>query len=536
MDSALRDEADREGSPGVAADSTEGVFTEPAADAAPAPDDSIPTRPGGAGMAANFASLATSQLITWALALAWTFVVPRMLGPESLGILVLATSLTSLVAVALSFLSREYVVREMVRNVHGARSLLLAALVTRAAVVPLIFLACFVYGRVADLTGVAMTVLYLIAGAASATMLTDPALATFQATERMRYIAYADVFNKSLNTLGAIVLVLTGLGVVAVASFTFAVAAFVLCLALWWAHRVLGGLRGRPAPLRPALRGARSYWFVSVFYVGYLWADGFLLGVLAPAEVVGWYGAATRLFTTMMFVATLIGTVSLPRLVVAHERGDDALLWEARRPFEWAVILGLPIGVGMACLAEGIIGLLYGTAFLPAAPALELLGLSIPFMYANIIVGQVFIAAGRPRRIVTMLSVAAVINLVLNLLLIPLTQERYGNGAIGAGIALLATEVVQFGIGTALLGRRLMARTTVGRLARTGLATAGMAVVLVLLGGASLLLALVAGVASFVVLMLLLRVPTPHERAMVARLGSAILGRFPTRQDSRRSP
>ena len=467
-------------------------------------------------VARNIVSLATSQAITWGLALLWTFFVPRLIGPEQMGVLTIATSVTALVAVVLGITTKEFLVREIVSNRSSASGLLTLALVLRLAILPVVYLTALVYAHVAELDDRATTVLYVVAAATVCTLLAEPALATFQATERMQFIAYTDVTNKSLQTLGGVLLAAAGFGAISLAGLGLGVALFTLVMALWWAHRLIG-LRARPAAALPVIRRAAPYWFVAVFYVGYLWADAVLLGVLATPEVVGWYGAATRLFTTMMFVAVIISTASLPRLVAAHARSAEELYLAARRPFEWVLILGLPMGVGLTCTAGSVVRLLYGAEYSGAAPALAILGLCLPVMYVNIQIAQVFVASGRPLVMGRILAAAAVFNVAANLLLIPYTGQHWGNGAIGAATALLLTELCQAVLAVAIVGRRLLGRATVLRVAKAAAAAGGMAALLTALPTMPLPLEILLGASCFLGLVVLLRLPAPDEVATARR-------------------
>lgn len=461
-------------------------------------------------LGANVAALATGQLITWTLTLLWTFTVPRLLGPEAIGLVVIATSLSSLVTVVLSFTTRDFLVREMVSEPSGARRLLSTALLTRAAAIPLGFLAATVYGHVAGLDSQAMAVIYITAAATGCAVLMDVALATFQASERMQYIAYTDVGSKSLNTLGSVLLALAGFGIVAVSSFGVLVAVLALGVALRWAHRLVG-LGARPAPVGQVLRKASPYWLISVLFMTYVWSDGFLLGILVPTEVVGWYGAATRLFTTMGFVAVIVTTASLPRMIAAHAESPDRMFAVARQPLEWVVIAGLPLGVGMACIANDLVPFLYGPDYANSVIPLVILTLGLPLTYVNIVANQVFIASGRPRMTAWLLATASVFNIAFNLVLIPLSQERLGNGAIGAAAALLLTEILQVAMSMAIIGRRLLSRTTLLRLGSATLAAAGMAAVVTLADPTPLAIQVLLGAVAYVGLGIVLRVPTSGE-------------------------
>ncbi|MGB7963882.1 MAG: flippase [Propionicimonas sp.] len=467
----------------------------------------------GRSLGANVATLATSQLITWTLTLLWTFIVPRLLGPQAIGLLVIATSLASLVTVVLSFMTRDFLVREIVSDRAGVNRLVSTALLTRAAAIPLGFVAATVYGHIAGLDREAMAVMYLTAAATGCVILMDVALATFQASERMQYIAYTDVGSKSLNTLGGVLLALTGFGIVAVSSFSVLVAALALGVALWWAHRLVG-LGARPAPAIQVLRKAGPYWLISVLFVAYVWTDGFLLGILVPTEVVGWYGAATRLFTTMGFVAVIVATASLPRMIAAHAESPDRMFAAARQPFEWVFIAGLPLGVGMACTANDLVPFLYGHDYANSVIPLVILSLGLPLTYVNTVAAQVFIASGRPNMIAWLLATASAFNIALNLMLIPLTQEQWGNGAIGAAASLFLTEVVQVCMCMAIIGRKLMSRPALVRLGSAALAAAGMAAAVTLTDAAPLAIQVLLGAVTFVGLCLLLRVPKTSESEM----------------------
>jgi O-antigen/teichoic acid export membrane protein len=252
--------------------------------------------------------------------------------------------------------------------------------------------------------------------------------------------------------------------------------------------------------------------------VAYVLVDGLLLGVMAPTEVVGWYGAATRLFTTLGFVAVIVTTASLPRMITAHAESPERMYAAARAPFEWVVLAGLPLGVGLACVAHDLVPLLYGPEYVNAVVPLVILALGLPLTYVNTVAAQMFVAAGRPTMIVWLLSTASVINVGLNVVLIPLAQDRAGNGAIGAAAALVVTEIIQVTMCMAVLGRSLLIRATLVRIGSAALASAVMAGVVILSGAAPLLIQVLLGAITFTVICLLLRLPTSQEIEAAQRI------------------
>src|SRR5207237_1334845 len=103
---------------------------------------------------------------------------------------------------------------------------------------------------------------------------------------------------------------------------------------------------------------------------------------------------------------------------------------------------------------------------------LVVLGLCIPPMYLNIMQGQILIAMNRQANWTWVMAGTTVVNPLFNLALIPWTQHRYGNGAIGAGISLLLTELICIAAGFVMIGRHVFDSGTVRRTV-IGTASAG---------------------------------------------------------------
>jgi O-antigen/teichoic acid export membrane protein len=222
------------------------------------------------------------------------------------------------------------------------------------------------------------------------------------------------------------------------------------------------------------LRESVAYWAFGLFFMIYLWIDSVLLSLLTRSEVVGWYGVPMRLFQTLMFLPVLLSTAWLPRLVSAYQDSPKRLNKEARAPIELALLLSAPICAGTAILAAPAIHLLYGPAYDNSVPVLIILGLCIPPMYLNIMLNQVLVAAKRQVVWTWVMAGATVVNPVLNLVLIPVTENRYGNGAIGASLSLLLTEALIVVAGFVMVGREVLDRVLVRRAVLLALGGGGM--------------------------------------------------------------
>ena len=180
-------------------------------------------------------------------------------------------------------------------------------------------------------------------------------------------------------------------------------------------------------------------------------SDRFLIGWLVDASASGLYAASYDLPSHVLTVIFMIINLAAYPLAVRalEEAGPEAAVQQLRRNLILLLGLGLPSTVGLALLSPGIATLLLGAEFRPTALAvmpwvavaallanLKTVYFDLAFQLGQHTLGQVWV-----------LGTAAIINLVLNLLLIPTL------GAVGAALATLVAYVAGLGL-SAWFGRR----------------------------------------------------------------------------------
>jgi O-antigen/teichoic acid export membrane protein len=412
----------------------------------------------------NMTVLAAGQLITWTMTLLWTLVVPRKLGPSGLGTVMAAWSITGIFGIVLGMGTKNYLVRLTVVDPDAAPRGIGTTLVARTLLSPLVFGAAVAYGEAVHWNHEGKIVLYLAAAATVFVQIAEPLQAGFQAAERMEYLAYSDIISKSGQGLVGIVVVLLGAGTIGVTACMAVMSALVVLLDLQWMRgRFRIDVRTSVRQIAAVTRGSLSYWAFGVFFMLYLWIDFVMLSLLTREEVVGWYSVPTRLFQTLMFLPVVVSTAWLPRFVRGFAQGGDELGKAARQPVVLVLLLSLPIAAFAAVAAHPVIHLLYGSAYNHAVPVMALLALSIPPMYLNIMLSYVLVAMDRQSSWTWVMVVTTIVNPIFNIVLIPYTQHRYGNGAIGAAVALALTELVVVGLGARLVGRMIFDAATIRR-------------------------------------------------------------------------
>ena len=203
-------------------------------------------------------------------------------------------------------------------------------------------------------------------------------------------------------------------------------------------------------------------------------SDRLLLAWLFDENAVGLYSAGYDLvFQSLTLLLTIINTAAYPLAVKAMEHGGEA---QARKQLahngELIVAAALAGAVGLVVLAPAILTLFIGEAFRPGAAAI------LPMIAAASALSGIkayhfdiaFHLGKRSHTLVWIAALAAVINVILNLLLIPLL------GIAGAAWATLIAYSAAL-LASALIGRRLYGMPPVPPILGKGVVVAGFAAV-----------------------------------------------------------
>lgn len=207
-------------------------------------------------------------------------------------------------------------------------------------------------------------------------------------------------------------------------------------------------------------------------------SDLIFLRVFRGRETVGHYNSAYQLISFLQNVATAFSWSLLPQLtkVLADRERREALYHGSAAQ---VVAVGLPIAVGGHFVAANLIRVVYGAEYEPAGWPLAILVLSIPFTLSKEIDLVALVASGRQRAVMKMTAAAMIVNLALNVALIP----RWGIG--GAAVATMTTEVARAGFAALWVRSAEFPWTPPRRFGKSALAATVMGVALWALGDRS---------------------------------------------------
>lgn len=176
-------------------------------------------------------------------------------------------------------------------------------------------------------------------------------------------------------------------------------------------------LRLSAAAFRENLRYGVKAYLGAIFAFLVLRIDLLMVQYIAGPEQAGYYSIAVAMADLLYMVPVVVGTILFPTLSAIADPGER---WSfARKSRSWVAALMLVLTLVAGALADPLTRFLFGPAFAPAVPAFLVLLPGIWLISVNIIYMNYFASCGMPPLTVISPAVAALVNVLLNLVLIP---------------------------------------------------------------------------------------------------------------------
>ncbi|WP_254522230.1 oligosaccharide flippase family protein [Natrinema caseinilyticum] len=168
------------------------------------------------------------------------------------------------------------------------------------------------------------------------------------------------------------------------------------------------------------------------------YTDTFVIGYLLTADDVGIYNISFQLrggIVTAVVASGFLLPPVLTRLQVNEQMRELRVVY--RVITKWVVFLTLPVFLAVFVFPQGILVTLFGGGYAEGGPALQVLGLGAIASAAMGSTSQSLIGLGKNRTVLYTTGLSAIVNVVLNVVLIPLL------GILGAAIASTTAIVLK---------------------------------------------------------------------------------------------
>jgi O-antigen/teichoic acid export membrane protein len=173
-----------------------------------------------------------------------------------------------------------------------------------------------------------------------------------------------------------------------------------------------------------------------IFSTIYSQIDLVMLGHWGQITQAGWYGASYRIIGMTLIPGVLISQSFFPVLSIFFKESKEKLQKTFDKFMEVMMFLSIPLVVGGITLAPKIIDWIYDPSYLPAVWAFQILLVMVAITYLFCPLSSILVAANQQKKAFWIALVGAIVNIILNLILIPKFS------LYGAAWATLITYVI----------------------------------------------------------------------------------------------
>ena len=400
----------------------------------------------------NTSSLFSAHLIGRLGSLVITvWLMPRYFSESEFGGYFVAIALTNLVASLTELGIQNPLIREMTLHLQQTRQYLGNALIVRC-ILSIIAYGIMIVSGIYLYTPIIVEMIVFLGLAEIANSLAQLYRCVFRAHEEMKYEALTVIAERAGFLLIGGGAILFDYGLVAVCQATLIASCINLILSVGFTRHRFTPLRFQPSReiVRVLMQQALPFAIGNLFNLLYFRVDAILLSKLSPDRVDAnaWYGLAYTIVNafTILPGAFMMGAM-FPVLSRAWEREKGRFPGAYTFGMRWMVLSGLPLAVGLSILSPQITAVLLPT-YTPdelnrVAKALQWLSWAGGLIFVTTAVLAVLRATDKRRAFSVLMGATALLNICLNLYLIPRSSH------VGAAIAMVISEafLLIFGIG-----------------------------------------------------------------------------------------
>ncbi|MFL7839868.1 MAG: flippase [Candidatus Promineifilaceae bacterium] len=427
----------------------------------------------------NFTSLLTSEVVNRATTFVLYALIARYLGAYELGQLSLALTLffmsQFIAGAGLKILITREVAKDRTKTgpylVNGSAIVTVCSLLTITAL--------FIFVRLMNYSPETASIILLLSLGILPFSLSVINKAVFQAWERMYYIAWANVPVNIAKVGLAFILLWQGFGLFEL--ILLLLVSHITILGVEWVLMFRHIIRPRVSIVwhfcKEMIRSTTTFLGINAIVAINASLDILLLSRLTDETQVGLYSAAAQLIAPLIVIYESVIMSVFPEMCKRFTTGIEGLKRISFNVLELLLAITLPIVIGLFFLAEPALTSLYGKEeFVLATPVLRILAFTLILRAFIHVLGRDLVASQREHVTFYIVVLSTLFRLILGLILI----IKYG--LIGVAAAALATVFVEFLLHYLSVSKSLFHIPVVRLAWRPTVASACMAVYLLLVG------------------------------------------------------
>lgn len=384
----------------------------------------------------NFGWLISDRLLRLAIGLVVSILIARYLGPARYGLYSYALAFASLFGVLAGLGLESVVTRELVKKPWERQSLLGTAFWLQFTAGVLTW--GIVIGVAALLPGGMEGTTWLVFIVAGSFVFQSFKVVEFYFQSRVeaRFIVMGKVLPFLLVSALKIFLVLNQAPVAAFAA-AFTLEAALDALGLWGIYRIngqkLSALKFDGSVAKEALAESWPLLLSGLSIMVYMRIDQIMLGYMRGSVDVGLYAAAVRISEVWYFIPVFLAQSSFPVIVRSKEENKGIYRRRLQNLFSFSCVFSYFMILPLMLFSHFIVVALFGPAYAASGKVVAMHVWAGLFVSLGVVQSSWLVSEGLTKLSLYRTVLGAVVNVILNLLLIPLF------GIMGAAVATVAS-------------------------------------------------------------------------------------------------
>ena len=376
------------------------------------------------------------HIIQMVLSLFVGVITARYLGPSNYGLISYAASFTAFFTSLCTLGLNSILVKEFIENPEEEGKIIGSALFMRAissfcsALIIVLIVSVVDAGEKTTITVVALCSIGVL----------------FHIFETLKYWFQSHLNSKVTAMVALIAYVIMAVYKIAllilgknVKYFAFATSVDYICVAvlLLIAYYKNGG-RKLEVSLNTSKRMIKqSYHYIisGLMTAIYAQTDKLMLKQMLGTTEVGYYATATAICSMWVFILSAIIDSLRPSIIAAYSKDKTIFLKRNKQLYAIVFYISLFVSLMFQIFAPLVIRILYGQAYLPSVTPLRVVTWYTAFSYLGVARNPWIVCEGKQKYLKYIYSLAAIINVILNFMFIPLL------GAAGAALASLISQM-----------------------------------------------------------------------------------------------
>ena len=386
----------------------------------------------------NTSWLTISQVITSICAFLWTIIIARYLGVSDYGIVSFAISFTSLVGIVMDLGMSTYITREIAKNRNSVNKYFNNIFIFKLILAIILF---FISGLILYLLGypqwtIFITLLFTIELIfMSMTVFLN---GVFQAFEEVKYQAIGSILNSSLLLIGILITLGFDLGVVSIAL------SYTLSYFIYFSYILLKYIQIFSFPkfeidikfIKRVLIESIPFGLTNFFYTIYFSIDIVMLSYISGDYATGLYKSAYNIITVFTTFFVVYQAVIFPVMSKFFKESQNLIKISYELSIKYLLLIIIPISAIIFFYARPIVDLIYSNQYSLASTPVQILIWTVLFLFINGAASVLLNAINQEKTVTKIYIIAALFNVCLNLILIPVYSYD------GAAIATVISEIL----------------------------------------------------------------------------------------------